>query len=89
MTGEPGIVGGMVEYVALAVLSIHRDWRTCLDQQRTGYWQPRYRQHDATPADAVIGNIRRHRDGLPMFGLVDRARGYWHRKAHNENTATQ
>jgi len=29
-----------------------------------------------TAADAVIDNIRRHREGLPMTGLVDRARGY-------------
>ena len=29
-----------------------------------------------TAVDAVIGNIRRHREGLPMIGLVDRARGY-------------
>ncbi|MGN6094410.1 MAG: hypothetical protein ACTHOL_18830, partial [Luteibacter jiangsuensis] len=25
---ESGIIAGMVEYVSLAVLSIHRDWRT-------------------------------------------------------------
>jgi glyoxylate/hydroxypyruvate reductase len=35
---ETGIVSGMVEYVALAVLSIHRDWRTYLDQQRKLEW---------------------------------------------------
>ncbi|MGJ4993240.1 2-hydroxyacid dehydrogenase [Bradyrhizobium sp. HKCCYLS3077] len=29
-----------------------------------------------TAAHAVIDNIRRHRDGQPMIGLVDRARGY-------------
>jgi glyoxylate/hydroxypyruvate reductase A len=29
-----------------------------------------------TAADAVLDNIRRHREGLPMHGLVDRARGY-------------
>ncbi|RIY02624.1 glyoxylate/hydroxypyruvate reductase A [Aureimonas flava] len=29
-----------------------------------------------TAARAVIGNIRRHRAGQPMLGLVDRARGY-------------
>jgi glyoxylate/hydroxypyruvate reductase A len=43
---EPGIVGGMVEYVTLAVLSIHRDWRTYLDQQRAGRWQA-HRVHPA------------------------------------------
>ena len=44
---EPGIIGGMVEYVTLAVLSIHRDWRTYLDQQRAGHWQP-HRVHPAS-----------------------------------------
>ena len=29
-----------------------------------------------TAVEAVIDNIRRHREGLPMVGLVDRARGY-------------
>ncbi len=29
-----------------------------------------------TVAGAVIGNLRRHRESLPMIGLVDRVRGY-------------
>jgi glyoxylate/hydroxypyruvate reductase A len=29
-----------------------------------------------TAVETVIGNIRHHREGLPMIGLVDRARGY-------------
>ncbi|MHA6962525.1 2-hydroxyacid dehydrogenase [Zobellella denitrificans] len=29
-----------------------------------------------TSAEAVLDNIRRHREGLPMVGLVDRVRGY-------------
>lgn len=36
---EPGIIGGMVEYATLAVLSIHREWLTYRDQQRAGAWQ--------------------------------------------------
>ena len=47
---EPGIIKGMVEYVALAVLSIHRDWRTYLDQQREGNW----RVHRVHPAAAAV-----------------------------------
>lgn len=43
---ETGIIKGMVEYVTLAVLSIHRDWRTYLDQQREGQWQV-HRVHPA------------------------------------------
>jgi glyoxylate/hydroxypyruvate reductase A len=26
--------------------------------------------------DVVLDNLRRHRDGLPLIGLVDRTRGY-------------
>jgi glyoxylate/hydroxypyruvate reductase A len=29
-----------------------------------------------TAAEVVLDNIRRHREGRPMVGLVDRARGY-------------
>ncbi|WP_028216988.1 2-hydroxyacid dehydrogenase [Paraburkholderia oxyphila] len=29
-----------------------------------------------TAVDVVLDNIRRHRDGLPMLGQIDRARGY-------------
>ncbi|GGY01320.1 glyoxylate/hydroxypyruvate reductase A [Litchfieldella qijiaojingensis] len=29
-----------------------------------------------TSAEAVLDNIRRHREGLPLIGLVDRERGY-------------
>ncbi|MEX3824291.1 NAD(P)-dependent oxidoreductase, partial [Paraburkholderia sp. BR14262] len=29
-----------------------------------------------TAVDVVLDNIRRHRDGLPMLGLIDRTRGY-------------
>jgi glyoxylate/hydroxypyruvate reductase len=43
---ESGIIQGMVEYVTLAVLSIHRDWRTYLEQQREGKWQV-HRVHPA------------------------------------------
>ena len=37
---EPGIVGGMVEYVTFAVLALHRDLPAYLEQQRRGVWQP-------------------------------------------------
>jgi glyoxylate/hydroxypyruvate reductase A len=29
-----------------------------------------------TPVEAMIDNLRRHREGLPMISLVDKARGY-------------
>src|SRR5579863_60795 len=37
---EPGIVAGMVEYVTLAALALHRDWLTYAAQQREGRWAP-------------------------------------------------
>jgi glyoxylate/hydroxypyruvate reductase len=36
---EPGIVAGMIEYVTLATLALHRDWLTYAAQQREGRWQ--------------------------------------------------
>lgn len=36
---EPGIIGGMVEYATLAVLSLHREWLAYRDQQRAGQWK--------------------------------------------------
>ncbi|MEP6721595.1 MAG: glyoxylate/hydroxypyruvate reductase A [Variovorax sp.] len=37
---EPGIVGGMVEYVTCAVLGLHRDMPRYRRQQAEGVWQP-------------------------------------------------
>lgn len=166
---EPGIVGGMVEYVCFAVLGLHRDMPRYLQQQRQAQWQalpvcpagqrrvgvlawarwarrgmldvrlfaglPRgaslvnvgrgghlvvddllraldegqlgaavldvcdpeplparhpFWQHPRiwltphvasmtrpeTAVDVVLDNLRRHRAGEPLVGLVDRARGY-------------
>jgi glyoxylate/hydroxypyruvate reductase A len=36
---EAGIIGGMVEYLTLAVLSIHRHWQRYGAQQRAQQWQ--------------------------------------------------
>jgi glyoxylate/hydroxypyruvate reductase A len=35
---EPGVVAGMVEYATMAVLALHRDLPTYLQQQRRGQW---------------------------------------------------
>ena len=59
---ESGIIDGMVEYVTLAVLSIHRDWRTYLDQQRAGNWQV----HRVHPASS-------RRVGVLGLGVLGRA----------------
>lgn len=73
---ESGIVQGMVEYVTLAVLSQHRDWRTYQDQQHAQTWQ----SHRVYPASsrrvgvlglgtlgrAVLGRLRSF--GFPCAG---------------------
>lgn len=59
---ESGIIDGMVEYVTLAVLSIHRDWRTYLNQQREGNWQV----HRVYPASS-------RRVGVLGLGVLGRA----------------
>ena len=59
---ETGIIKGMVEYATLAVLSIHRDWRTYLDQQREGHWQV----HRVHPASS-------RRVGVLGLGVLGRA----------------
>lgn len=59
---ESGIIAGMVEYVSLAVLAIHRDWGTYLDQQRAGSW----RQHRVHPAAS-------RRVGVLGLGVLGRA----------------
>jgi glyoxylate/hydroxypyruvate reductase A len=59
---ETGIVRGMVEYVTLAVLSIHRDWRTYLEQQDAGHWQV----HRVHPASS-------RRVGVLGLGVLGRA----------------
>lgn len=59
---ESGIIGGMVEYVSMAVLSIHRDWQTYRSQQREGYWQA----HRVYPASS-------RRVGVLGLGVLGRA----------------
>jgi glyoxylate/hydroxypyruvate reductase A len=59
---ESGIVNGMVEYVTLAVLSTHRDWRTYHEQQRGGNWQV----HRVHPASS-------RRVGVLGLGVLGRA----------------
>lgn len=52
---EPGIIDGMVEYVTLAVLSTHRDWRTYRQQQRAGIWQAHPVQRASARRVGVLG----------------------------------
>jgi len=59
---ESGIVAGMVEYVTLAVLAIHRDWGRYLGQQRAATWGP----HRVYPAAS-------RRVGVLGLGVLGRA----------------
>lgn len=52
---ESGIVQGMVEYVTLAVLAQHRDWRTYQAQQHAGNWQAHRVQPAASRRVGVLG----------------------------------
>lgn len=57
---ESGIIGGMVEYVSMAVLSLHRDWQTYRNQQREGHWQV----HRVYPASSRLVGVL----GLGVLG---------------------
>jgi glyoxylate/hydroxypyruvate reductase A len=67
---ESGIINGMVEYVTLAVLSIHRNWRTYLDQQGEKTWMV-HRVHPAS--SRRVGVL-----GLGTLGraVLDRLRSF-------------
>lgn len=78
---ESGIVNGMVEYVTLAVLSLHRDWHT-YQQQQEGRWQA----HRVYPASSRRVGVL----GLGMLGraVLEKLRGFgfacagWSRSPH-------
>jgi glyoxylate/hydroxypyruvate reductase len=73
---DPGIAQGMIEYACFAVLSLHRQIPTYLQQQRNSQWQ----EHELTPASrrrvgvmglgnlgtAVLQSLRPF--GFPLYG---------------------
>jgi glyoxylate/hydroxypyruvate reductase len=63
---EPGIINGMVEYVTLSVLALHRDLFDYVDAQATGAWSP----VEVPPASARTVGIM----GLGVLGqaVLDR-----------------
>lgn len=69
---EPGITAGMVEYVTMAVLGLHRDLPAYLDQQRRREWRP-LRVHSAAKRRAGVLGLgmlaRAVLDRLAAFGF--------------------
>ena len=80
---EPGITGTIAEYVAMAVLALHRDLPLYLAQQRAGSWEP---QHTLLARERAVGVM-----GLGELGLaaLSALRGFdfqlsgWSRSARN------
>jgi glyoxylate/hydroxypyruvate reductase len=69
---EPGITAGMVEYVTMAVLGLHRDLPAYLDGQRRREWRPLRVQPAAKRRVGVLGLGRLARavlDRLAAFGF--------------------
>ncbi|QIB33137.1 2-hydroxyacid dehydrogenase [Ancylobacter pratisalsi] len=60
---EPGIVNGMVEYVTMAVLALHRHLPRYLDQQRRSLWQP----------EAMLTDAAARRVGVLGLGVLGQA----------------
>ena len=59
---EPGLVAGMVEFVMLAVLALHRDWPAYAAQQRDRRWQP-----------LRVARAQERRVGVMGLGVLGRA----------------
>ena len=59
---EPGLVAGMVEFVTLAVLALHRDWPAYAAQQRERKWH-------ALP----VGRAAKRRVGVMGLGVLGQA----------------
>ncbi|MEO8102201.1 MAG: glyoxylate/hydroxypyruvate reductase A [Betaproteobacteria bacterium] len=79
---EPGIAAGMVEYVTLAVLAVHRDWFEYSRLQQQGLWSPIRVRPVASRRIGVLGLGALGTaviDRLQSFGF---ACGGWSRSAH-------
>lgn len=79
---EPGIAAGMVEYVTLSVLALHRDWFEYSRQQQQGRWSPLRVQPAASRRIGVLGlGVLGHAviERLNSFGFSCAA---WSRSPH-------
>lgn len=70
---DPGIIAGIVEYAVFAVLALHRDIPTYLQDQREGAWTPRPLTPAARRGVGVLGLGELGRavlDALRPFGFA-------------------
>ena len=86
---EPGIIGGMVEYVSLAVLALHRDFFDYAEQKASRSWNPL----EVPPASArTIGVMGLGSLGCAVLGRLAsygfRLRGWSRSQRHIEGVET-
>jgi len=80
---EPGIVRGMVEYVAHAVLDLHRDMPAYRRQQAARQWQPLPVRPAADRRVGVLGLGALGRAVLDDLGRYGFVRAGWSRTRHD------
>jgi glyoxylate/hydroxypyruvate reductase A len=80
---EPGIVGGMVEYVTLAVLSIHREWQAYAAQQRAEVWRALRVRPASSRRVGVLGLGVLPRAVLAQLGSLGFPCAAWSRSQHD------
>lgn len=79
---EPGIVGGMVEYVTLSVLALHRDVPAYHEQQGREEWRPIRVRPAAARRVGVMGLGMLGRAVLERLAPFGFALSGWSRSAH-------
>lgn len=80
---EPGIAAGMIEYVTLSTLALHRNWFAYRDQQQQELWQPLRVQPAETRRVGVLGIGvlgKAVLDRLHSFGFASAG---WSRSPHH------
>lgn len=80
---EPGIVGGMVEYVTLAALSIHREWQAYAAQQRAEVWRALRVRPASSRRVGVLGLGVLPRAVLAQLGSLGFPCAAWSRSQHD------
>ncbi len=79
---EPGLAAGMVEFVTLAVLALHRDWLVYAAQQRRGEWRQLPVREAAAHRVGVMGSGALGRPVLEKLRDFGYPCAAWSRNAH-------